>query len=101
MKPKLMYTDKAGNRLYVRYIKTRGAYQWSGKNAEGQIINKSAIRTLMQRALRDRAAAWERQGDHETAEHLRKLVKELPKTPRKPTKSGKWGIQRVKLSRTR
>lgn len=97
MTQKLVYTDKAGNKLYVRYIKSRDAYQWTGKNAEGQVVEKNAVRKLMQRALRDRAAAWARQGDHETAERLRKLVKKLPKTPRVPTKSGKWGIQRVKL----
>jgi len=78
MKAKLVYTDKAGNKLYVRYIKTRDAWQWSGKNKEGKVIMAAHVRVLMQRALREKAAQWKKEGRHEMVEHLRKLAKKLP-----------------------
>lgn len=95
-KAKLVYTDKAGNKLYCRYIKTRDAWQWSGKNREGRVIMAAHVRILMQRALREKASLWKREGKHEMVEHLRNLAKKLPKVePKHPkTAKGKMIIRR-------
>jgi hypothetical protein len=94
MKEELVYTDTGGNKLYVRYIKTRDVWQWTAKNKKGQIVTSAGVRTLMQRALRERSDQWKRQGKHEMVEHLLKLAKRLPRAKKVPQKSGHL-IQKV------
>lgn len=94
---KLVYTDKAGNKLYVRYIKTRNSWQWTAKNREGRIVKSSDVREIMIRALRERKAQWKKLGHHEMVSRLEKLVEKLPKARKKVTKSG-HRIQRVKVA---
>jgi hypothetical protein len=95
MKAKLIYTDKAGNKLYVRFITTRNAWQWSAKNAEGKVVTSAGVRLLMQRALRERATEWKAAGKHEMVEKLRSLVKKLPKVAvKRPKNSKKMIIER-------
>jgi len=46
----LIYTDEAGNRMYKKYIKTRGVWQYYGRNAAGGILSPSAYNTLARKA---------------------------------------------------
>lgn len=49
-KAKLVYKDKAGNKLYKRYIKTRNSIQYYAKNREGKLVNGSGVITMMKKA---------------------------------------------------
>jgi hypothetical protein len=49
-KAKMIYQDRAGNKLYQRYIKTRGVVQISAKNREGLLINPQGTHLLMKKA---------------------------------------------------
>ena len=50
MKCMMIYKDKAGNKLYKKYVKTRGITQFYGKNKEGKLLSPSAFQTLAKRA---------------------------------------------------
>ena len=43
---KVIYTDRAGNKLYAKNGVTTGC-QFSAKNANGNYVNESGVRTLM------------------------------------------------------
>jgi len=62
-----VYTDKAGNKLYVKFIVSRDTWQWSAKNKEGKVVTADGVRTLMKRALKEKG--------HDD------LAKKLPKAP--------------------
>jgi len=47
---KAIFTDRAGNKLYKKYIKTRKTWQYFGKNAEGKIVNPRGFNILARRA---------------------------------------------------
>ena len=49
-KATLLYKDKAGNKLYRKYIKTRKTWQIFGKNRKGKLVNKSALSTLLRKS---------------------------------------------------
>jgi len=51
-KMRLVYKDRAGNRLYKRYIKTRKKWQWSAKNREGKVVTRKGVKTMIRRAVR-------------------------------------------------
>lgn len=67
IKPKLVFTDEARNKLYVRYINARNVWQWSAKNAQGKFVDSGGVRTLMQRALRKKGQEY--------------IASKLPKAP--------------------
>jgi len=46
----LVYKDKAGNKLYRRYIKTRKKIQYSAKNKEGRLVTGSGVIKMIKRA---------------------------------------------------
>ena len=50
MKTKIIYGDKAGNKLYERFIKTRNVIQLSAKNHEGKLVNQKGLFFLMKKA---------------------------------------------------
>ena len=50
MKTKLLYKDKAGNKLYERFIKSRKVYQLSAKNRQGRLINMAGVKSLARKA---------------------------------------------------
>jgi hypothetical protein len=50
MKAKLVFKDRAGNKLYKRFIKTRGIVQFSAKNAKGKLVNTSGVKSMLKRA---------------------------------------------------
>lgn len=43
---KIIYRDKAGNRIYQRFIKTRDTWQFYAKNRQGRIINPKGFNEL-------------------------------------------------------
>ena len=47
-----IYKDKAGNKVYKRYIKSRGVMQLSAKNKQGRLINPSGTKSLVKKAMR-------------------------------------------------
>jgi hypothetical protein len=47
--PKLIFTDSGGNKLYGM-AKKDGGYQWSAKNAKGQLVGLSGTLALIKRA---------------------------------------------------
>jgi hypothetical protein len=50
MKAIKIYEDKAGNKLYKRFIKTRNVWQYSAKNREGKLVKYSEYKKLAKRA---------------------------------------------------
>ena len=48
--PTLLYTDKAGNKLYKKYIKTRNVWQYYAKNKKNQIVSTEGLKILLKRA---------------------------------------------------
>jgi hypothetical protein len=50
MKAIKIYTDKAGNTLYKKYIKTRGIWQYSAKNKHGKLVTGKGVQILIKRA---------------------------------------------------
>ena len=50
MKPIMIYKDKAGNKIYKKYIKTRDVDQYYAKNKEGKIVCCGSFNTLAKRA---------------------------------------------------
>ena len=52
MKTRLVYKDKAGNKLYRKNIKTRGTIQFSAKNRKGKLVTHSGVMTMMRKAKR-------------------------------------------------
>lgn len=87
-KAKCVYTDKAGNKLYVRYIKSRDAYQWTAKNRKGKIVMSGDVRKIIIDALKTNAAKWKSLGKHEMVERLENIVRKLPRVKKTPMKSG-------------
>jgi len=49
MKKKLLYKDKAGNKLYVKTIKSRNALQYYAKNKQGRLINPSGLSSMLKK----------------------------------------------------
>ena len=49
-KAKMIYKDKAGNKLYKRYIKTKKIWQFYAKNRQGRLIKPSGFNTLARKA---------------------------------------------------
>lgn len=47
---KLIYKDLAGNKLYKKYIKTRGVWQYFAKNRVGLLVDKIGVDLLMKKA---------------------------------------------------
>lgn len=47
---KIIYKDKAGNKIVEKYIKTRDVKQLIGKNAKGGILNPNAFNKLAKNA---------------------------------------------------
>lgn len=45
-KVKLLYKDKAGNRLYKKWIKTRKSWQVFAKNKEGKLVDEAGVKRL-------------------------------------------------------
>ena len=50
MKKRLIYEDRAGNQLFRKAIKTRGAIQFSAMNAQGRLVEANGVHTLIRRA---------------------------------------------------
>lgn len=50
MKTKLLYKDKAGNKLYERYIKSRKKYQMFAKNRQGRLVREKDVLYLAKKA---------------------------------------------------
>lgn len=48
--PTLVYRDKWGNALYLRYIKTRGTLQFIGKGANGKLHDEVGVAILLRDA---------------------------------------------------
>lgn len=49
-KAMVIYKDKAGNKLYRKYIKTRRTWQFYAKNKQGRLVKPSGFNTLARRA---------------------------------------------------
>lgn len=49
-KATLLYKDKAGNKLFQRFIKTRKSWQLFAVNNKGRIVNLSGIKSLAKKA---------------------------------------------------
>ena len=49
---KHIYTDTGGNKLYRRFIKTRGVWQLHATNAQGKMVNDTGVKTMIRRAKR-------------------------------------------------
>lgn len=49
-KARKIYQDKAGNKIYKRYIKTRKIWQYSAKNRQGRIVDTSSFNSLAKKA---------------------------------------------------
>jgi len=45
-----IYQDKQGNTLHKTFIKSRGIYQYSAKNAEGKLVRPSDFNKIAERA---------------------------------------------------
>jgi len=45
-----IYEDKAGNKLYKKYIKTRKTWQYFAKNRKGKLINPAGFHKLAKKA---------------------------------------------------
>ena len=52
MKATLVYKDKAGNKLYKKYVKTRKTIQYSAKNKQGKLVTHSGVTSMMKKAKR-------------------------------------------------
>jgi len=50
MKAKMLYKDKAGNRLYKKHIKTRNIDQYYVKNREGKVVSPIGFRKIVKKA---------------------------------------------------
>lgn len=48
----LIYTDKTGNKLYKRYIKTRKRWQFFAKNKQGRLISGSGVEHLYRKKFK-------------------------------------------------
>lgn len=53
MKAKCIYKDKAGNKVYKRYIKSRDVIQLSVKNKQGKLVNPTGTKQLIKKAMRN------------------------------------------------
>ena len=49
-KSKLVYIDDYGNKLFKRYVKSRDSVQWSAKNVQGKLVDRSGVETMLKRA---------------------------------------------------
>lgn len=47
--PKLLFTDKAGNKLYGM-AKKNGSYQWAAHNANGELVTVKGVLALIKEA---------------------------------------------------
>lgn len=47
-RPKIIFTDNGGNKLYAKRGDTTGC-QFHAKNAQGNYVDEKGVRTLMQR----------------------------------------------------
>lgn len=45
-----IYEDKAGNKLYKKYIKTRKIWQYFAKNRKGKLVNPAGFHKLAKKA---------------------------------------------------
>jgi hypothetical protein len=50
IKPKVVYKDEAGNKLYKKYIPSRDTYQFYAKNRSGKLVNTRGFNVLAKKA---------------------------------------------------
>ena len=49
-KPKMIYKDEFGNKIYRKYIKSRDIYQNYAKNNEGKIVDLKGFKEIAKKA---------------------------------------------------
>jgi hypothetical protein len=47
-----IFEDKAGNKLFKKWIKTRGTWQWTVTNREGKLVDLQGVKSIMDKAKR-------------------------------------------------
>lgn len=57
-KSKILYKDKAGNKLYGRFIKSRNKVQLSVKNKGGRTVNEEDSYKFINKAKRSGKLPW-------------------------------------------
>ena len=47
-----IFEDKAGNKLFKKWMKTRGTWQWSATNNKDRLVNLKGVKTMLTKAKR-------------------------------------------------
>jgi hypothetical protein len=47
-----IFEDKAGNKLFRKWIKTRGTWQWTATNNQGKLVNLKGVQSMITKAKR-------------------------------------------------
>ena len=47
-----VFEDKAGNKLFKKWVKTRGVWQWTVTNREGKLVNFKGVKSIIGKAKR-------------------------------------------------
>lgn len=53
-KTKCLFKDKAGNKLYIKYIKTRKTPQLFAKNKKGALVDETGVKTLYKKYVKNK-----------------------------------------------